>query len=118
VLPTTDKICVLRHKDAKATAGGGKALEEDYEDLFLDVDFLRSVALVDTPGTNGLIEKHAKLTQEVIPRSDLVLFVTSGVCAVYLLCVYYCIYVYLGNHVCFPIYISPTNRNMTIYDLC
>lgn len=77
VLPTTEKICVLRHQELRTTAGG-KGADADYEELFLNEEFLKNVALVDTPGTNGLIEKHAKLTEEVIPRSDLIIFVTSG----------------------------------------
>ncbi|CAM9281566.1 unnamed protein product, partial [Ectocarpus fasciculatus] len=77
VLPTTEKICVLRHQELRTTAGG-KGADADYEELFLNEEFLKNVALVDTPGTNGLIEKHAKLTEEVIPRSDLIIFVTSA----------------------------------------
>lgn len=79
VLPTTEKICVLRHQQARATSAS-KAADGDYEELFLDDSFLKNVAIVDTPGTNGLIEKHAKLTEEVIPRSDLIIFITSGNC--------------------------------------
>ena len=88
VLPTTDKICVLRHKDVQHAKKDGSSTDssnatintsdDDCEEIYVDDEFLRSVALVDTPGTNGLIEKHAALTQEVIPRSDLILFVTSG----------------------------------------
>ncbi len=32
---------------------------------------------VDTPGTNAVIRSHQKLTEHFVPRSDLVLFVTS-----------------------------------------
>lgn len=68
---------MLRHKDVQATAAS-KVHDDDYEEIFVEDKFLSNIALVDTPGTNGLIEKHAKLTEEVIPRSDLILFVTSG----------------------------------------
>jgi predicted GTPase len=75
VLPTTAKICILRHRSSQGT---NVTLDEDYEELYLEENFLKNIALVDTPGTNALIEKHGKLTKEVIPRSDLILFVTSG----------------------------------------
>jgi hypothetical protein len=42
------------------------------------VDTLRNVNIVDTPGTNAIIREHEMLTAEFIPRSDLVLFLTSA----------------------------------------
>lgn len=39
---------------------------------------LREVEIVDTPGTNALEREHEVLTQRFVPRSDLVLFVTSA----------------------------------------
>jgi tRNA U34 5-carboxymethylaminomethyl modifying GTPase MnmE/TrmE len=33
---------------------------------------------VDTPGTNAIVAHHQAITEQVIPRSDLVLFVTSA----------------------------------------
>ena len=35
-------------------------------------------SVVDTPGTNAIIREHEALTSEFVPRSDLVLFVTSA----------------------------------------
>src|SRR3954454_4258261 len=40
--------------------------------------FLDEITLVDTPGTNAIIREHEALTQKFVPRSDLVLFVTSA----------------------------------------
>lgn len=42
------------------------------------VDFLRDVHIVDTPGTNAVIREHEAITADFVPRSDLVLFVTSS----------------------------------------
>jgi translation elongation factor EF-G len=39
---------------------------------------LREINIVDTPGTNAVIRRHEELTRDFIPRSDLVLFVTSA----------------------------------------
>ena len=33
---------------------------------------------MDTPGTNAVLREHEALTREFVPRSDLVLFVTSA----------------------------------------
>jgi hypothetical protein len=33
---------------------------------------------VDTPGTNAVIRRHEELTRDFVPRSDLVLFITSA----------------------------------------
>jgi hypothetical protein len=41
-------------------------------------ELLRDVHIVDTPGTNAIIREHERLTAEFVPRSDLVLFVTSA----------------------------------------
>ena len=39
---------------------------------------LREIHIVDTPGTNAIIREHEAITAEFVPRSDLVLFVTSA----------------------------------------
>jgi len=33
---------------------------------------------VDTPGTNAIIRRHQEITEEFVPRADLILFVTSA----------------------------------------
>ncbi len=39
---------------------------------------LRKISIVDTPGTNAIMREHEALTTEFVPRSDLVLFITSA----------------------------------------
>ena len=39
---------------------------------------LKELNIVDTPGTNAVIRYHERLTDEFVPRSDLVLFTTSA----------------------------------------
>jgi GTPase Era involved in 16S rRNA processing len=41
-------------------------------------EVLRKIAIVDTPGTNSIIERHQEITERFIPESDLVLFVFSA----------------------------------------
>jgi GTPase SAR1 family protein len=38
-------------------------------------EILKAIAIVDTPGTNTVIENHQAITRDFIPRSDLVLLV-------------------------------------------
>ena len=40
--------------------------------------FLREINVVDTPGTNAILREHEAISQRFVPRSDLVLFVTSA----------------------------------------
>src|SRR3712207_141231 len=40
--------------------------------------FLREINVVDTPGTNAIVREHEVISQRFVPRSDLVLFVTSA----------------------------------------
>ncbi|HPB54080.1 MAG TPA: dynamin family protein, partial [Saprospiraceae bacterium] len=39
------------------------------------VDILKEIAIVDTPGTNTIVEKHQEITEGFIPGSDLIVFV-------------------------------------------
>lgn len=74
VTPTTAQICILHHGDA-----ADREVEEDgVLTATYPADFLREINIVDTPGTNAIIRRHEQLTQEFVPRSDLVIFVTSA----------------------------------------
>ena len=72
-VPTTDMITVLRHGPARAD----RTLAEDLRERKHPAELLQHVDLVDTPGTNSIIRRHQTLTEQFIPRADLVLFVTS-----------------------------------------
>ena len=72
-VPTTDKITVLRHGDAEAVHRRGEFVTERH----FPHPFLESLSLVDTPGTNSIVKEHQALTEDFVPRADLVLFVTS-----------------------------------------
>lgn len=60
---------------------GEKAFQElhgsDQILVYLPVEWLKAINLVDTPGTNAIIQTHQQITEHFVPRSDLVLFVTS-----------------------------------------
>lgn len=74
VTPTTAQIHILDY--------GQEADRQVKEDgvlaLTYPADFLQEINIVDTPGTNAIIRRHEQLTQDFVPRSDLVIFVTSA----------------------------------------
>lgn len=74
VIPTTSKVTMLRYGEQKQIAPAEHAqLEVQYP-----AEFLRDISIVDTPGTNAVLREHERLTEDFVPRSDLILFVTSA----------------------------------------
>src|SRR2546423_428821 len=73
VIPTTNLVTMLRfgEQDQQRLHNAG-VLELSYP-----TDFLRDITIVDTPGVNAVLRQHERLTEDFIPRSDLILFVTS-----------------------------------------
>jgi len=43
--------------------------------ILLPVDILKEIAIVDTPGTNAIVEHHQEITERFVPASDLIVFV-------------------------------------------
>lgn len=74
VTPTTDQIYLLRYGEAEKRLPG----ENGVWVQTAPVDILSKLTVVDTPGTNAIVREHEALTSQFIPRSDLVLFVTSA----------------------------------------
>jgi len=74
VTPTTTRIHRLRFDDEESRA----LSEGGIEHIAAPVEMLRQVTIVDTPGTNALDREHEAITDEFVPRADLVLFVTSA----------------------------------------
>ena len=72
-VPTTDRITVLRYGDRPESHRKGDFITE----RLYPAPLLKGLALVDTPGTNSIIQEHQAITEDFIPRADLVLFVTS-----------------------------------------
>ncbi len=73
VTPTTSQIHVLTY--------GPRPAAEQVEPFMLrvsyPVDWLREINIVDTPGTNAIIQRHQEITEAFVPRADLILFITS-----------------------------------------
>ncbi len=72
VTPTTSQVHLLRYGAATTPH-----LDDDHLVVEAQVEWLREINLVDTPGTNAILLRHQQLTEHFVPRSDLVLFVTS-----------------------------------------
>jgi ribosome biogenesis GTPase A len=72
--PCTAGIRELVYGGERKVAMLGEACER----VFLPMEVLREVTMVDTPGTNSIIQNHETITEEYIPQSDLVVFVFSG----------------------------------------
>ena len=73
VTPTTSNITILRYGIEK------RETHESHGQTLIKFpnSLLEDISLVDTPGTNAILREHEALTTDFIPRSDLVLFITS-----------------------------------------
>jgi small GTP-binding protein len=74
VTPTTDRVYIVRYGDPGPPEFAG----EDVRVVRFPSEFLREINIVDTPGTNAVLRRHESIVRDFIPRSDLVIFVTSA----------------------------------------
>lgn len=74
VTPTTARVTLVRW--------GEQIVEQVVDDGFAifthPLALLQELNIVDSPGTNAINRQHERLTNEFVPRSDLVLFITSA----------------------------------------
>ncbi|XP_062144276.1 probable transmembrane GTPase FZO-like, chloroplastic isoform X1 [Alnus glutinosa] len=79
VVPTTNEITFLRYTESDS---GGEQRCERHPDgqymCYLPAPILKEMIIVDTPGTNVILQRQQRLTEEFVPRADLVLFVISA----------------------------------------
>ena len=71
VAPCTDTVQVISYADEPYR----KQINSSLVELGKPIEILQEIAIVDTPGTNSIIENHQLITEEFIPNSDLVFFV-------------------------------------------
>jgi len=74
VTPTTAHIYLLHYGQPSER----KVAEDGILTVTHPASFLREINIVDTPGTNAIIRRHEQLTEGFVPRSDLVIFITSA----------------------------------------
>ena len=68
-------LCAARSEDGAARD------VQDADGIFvrhLPAPLLADVNIVDTPGTNVILDRQQRLTEEFVPRADLVLFTMSA----------------------------------------
>ena len=89
VLPTTDVIHILRYASKRRDL----VESDNVKSIYLPNEWLRQTNIVDTPGTNAILQTHQQITgihhpqpaddgcllrlEHFIPQSDYILFVTS-----------------------------------------
>jgi small GTP-binding protein len=73
VTPTTTRIQIIKYGDEP----DGTDPDAEVGTITMPLDLLRQLTIVDTPGTNAVYRQHEAVTQSYIPRSDVILFVTS-----------------------------------------
>ncbi len=71
ILPETDRVLWYRHGSPARDVEVTPMLEERYR----PVEFLRDFNLIDTPGTNSIVQGHQDITEKFLPAADLILFV-------------------------------------------
>jgi len=72
--PTTSRVTLVKWGEQIAE----HVVDENYTVYTYPLPLLKELNIVDTPGTNTIIRHHERLTTEFIPRSDMVLFITSA----------------------------------------
>lgn len=74
VTPTTSRVTLVKWGEKAAE----HPLDDGYAIYTYPLPLLKEINIVDSPGTNAIIRHHERLTDEFIPRSDFVLFITSA----------------------------------------
>lgn len=72
--PTTSRVTLVKWGERAAE----QIVDENFSIYTYPLPLLKELNIVDTPGTNAVIRHHERLTDEFVPRSDLVLFTTSA----------------------------------------
>jgi ribosome biogenesis GTPase A len=69
--PMTDTIQQVIYGEEEAEIQINQYLKK----IMQPVEILKEIAIVDTPGTNAIVEHHQEITERFVPASDLIVFV-------------------------------------------
>lgn len=69
--PMTDSIQQIVYGESESEQMTGQHVKR----ISRPIEILKDIAIVDTPGTNTIIEHHQAITESFIPSSDLIVFV-------------------------------------------
>ncbi|XP_024314811.1 probable transmembrane GTPase FZO-like, chloroplastic isoform X1 [Brachypodium distachyon] len=79
VVPTTNEITLLSYSEVDSESMERCERHPDGQfTCYLSAPILKEMNLVDTPGTNVILQRQQRLTEEYVPRADLILFVLSS----------------------------------------
>ncbi|WOK99114.1 putative transmembrane GTPase FZO-like, chloroplastic isoform X1 [Canna indica] len=79
VVPTTNEITLLLYSEMDSNHHNRCERNPDGQVIcYLSSPILKEMNLVDTPGTNVILQRQQRLTEEFVPRADLILFVISA----------------------------------------
>ncbi|KAH7677071.1 Dynamin GTPase protein [Dioscorea alata] len=79
VVPTTNEITLLCYSENESDKQERCERHPDEQFIIcLSAPILKEMNLVDTPGTNVILQRQQRLTEEFVPRADLILFVLSS----------------------------------------
>ncbi|CAI9107845.1 OLC1v1007315C1 [Oldenlandia corymbosa var. corymbosa] len=79
VVPTTNEITFLRYLGTEFSEPEHCERHPDGQYVcYLPAPILENMIIVDTPGTNVILQRQQRLTEEFVPRADLILFVLSA----------------------------------------
>jgi GTPase SAR1 family protein len=67
--PQTSKITIVRKGEGNVETKG------DIVTIYKDLDSLEGIEIIDTPGTDTIMEKHEKITRDFLENSNLIMFV-------------------------------------------
>ena len=84
-LPTTSFIYIIQYGETvshttstAASPSSSSSTSAPLHVITAPIPWLRTLSLIDTPGTNALARVHEQLTRDFLPRADLILLVTSS----------------------------------------
>ncbi|XP_072958809.1 probable transmembrane GTPase FZO-like, chloroplastic isoform X1 [Typha angustifolia] len=79
VVPTTNEITLLSYSEIDSDEQERCERHPDGQFIcYLSSPILKEMNLVDTPGTNVILQRQQRLTEEFVPRADLILFTISA----------------------------------------
>ncbi|EPS74309.1 hypothetical protein M569_00446, partial [Genlisea aurea] len=78
VVPTTSEITFLRYSESHVDGQRCERHPDGQYVCYIPAPILKEMIIVDTPGTNVILKRQQRLTEEFIPRADLLLFVMSA----------------------------------------
>jgi GTPase SAR1 family protein len=67
--PQTSKITIVRKGEGNVETKG------DIVTIYKNLDSLEGIEIIDTPGTDTIMEKHEKITRDFLENSNLIMFV-------------------------------------------